>query len=57
MLLITKQTNVPESFMGVLYRNLSKGVPIYDSFHHTRNHLFEKHRDDPRMWSAFVLIE
>lgn len=44
-------------FMGVFYKNLSKGISIYDSFQIARNHLFRHHRDDPRMWSAFVLIE
>lgn len=44
-------------FMGTFYKNLSKGVTIYDSFHLARNQLFNRHRDDPRMWSAFVLIE
>ena len=44
-------------FMSVFYKNLSKGISIYDSFQVARNHLFKHHRDDPRMWSAFVLIE
>lgn len=44
-------------FMGVFYKRLSKGIPIYESFHAARNHLFKHHRDDPRMWSAFILIE
>lgn len=44
-------------FMNVFYKNLSKGITIYDSFQSARNHLFRHHRDDPRMWSAFVLIE
>lgn len=44
-------------FMHILYKNLSKGISIYDSFQVARNHLFKHHRDDPRMWSAFVLIE
>ena len=46
-----------EQFMTILYKDLSNGISIYDSFRNTQRRLYEAEPDKKDVWSSFILIE